>query len=537
MLVRLRPRALAGVDDEQEEVDAGRAGDHRAHEALVAGDVDEREPAAVGQVERRVAEVDRDAARLLLGQPVGVLARQRAHEPRLAVVDVPGGADGQRASRLDQAVLDPDGLEARRSRGARATRAPFARDRRRARASAGRATWPRPARFPAGAPFRVMRTRACGGAAVARSSAGSPSLRRRPSRGGSSTAHRRRLSARFRRSSRRRTRCRSPSAASSRTVSGRSKTIRAGPDGAARRSTQQRAVAAADVDDRLAVVPLELGERSARRSPPLHRPVEDRALLGCVGEPRPEVGPERARERHRRRVASSRPATAGSQTPPNRCANSRQPSPPAAAPTPACCANDARLVLLEDAVARERAQQAVERVGIGVRPRARALRRPRPVSERLGDTEIGDDPERLRRHRPAQEVPERLLPWRGSSRGRAATAAATSSTSASDSVRQSSSSRPSRTTPTTGGSPSRSGAASSSSTAQAKLGSSASGSAPPPTRATVSSTSPPTSCGEPLGPRAHGLGGLVEHAQHRNLAPRPVGIEVRARASPRARRA
>ena len=106
MLVRLRPRALARVDDEQEEVDAGRAGDHRAHEALVAGDVDERQAAAVGQVERRVAELDRDAARLLLGQAVGVLARERAHERSLAVVDVTGCADGQRTSRLDQAVLD-----------------------------------------------------------------------------------------------------------------------------------------------------------------------------------------------------------------------------------------------------------------------------------------------------------------------------------------------------------------------------------------------------------------------------------------------
>ena len=62
MLVRLRPRALGGVDHEQEEVDPGRAGHHRAHEALVPRHVDEREPAAVGQLERRVAEVDRDPA-------------------------------------------------------------------------------------------------------------------------------------------------------------------------------------------------------------------------------------------------------------------------------------------------------------------------------------------------------------------------------------------------------------------------------------------------------------------------------------------
>ena len=43
MLVRLRACALGGVDDEEEEVDPRRAGDHRAHEALVAGHVDEGE--------------------------------------------------------------------------------------------------------------------------------------------------------------------------------------------------------------------------------------------------------------------------------------------------------------------------------------------------------------------------------------------------------------------------------------------------------------------------------------------------------------
>ena len=81
-------------------------------------------------------------------------------------------------------------------------------------------------------------------------------------------------------------------------------------------------------------------------------------------------------------------------------------------------------------------------------------------------------------------------------------------------------------TPTTGGSVSRSWRASSSSTAQAKLGSSLSGSAPPPTRPTVSSTSPPTARGQPLGPRAHCLERLVQHPQHRHLAQRPLRVEV-----------
>ena len=71
-------------------------GDHVPDEALVSRDVDQRQAAAVRKVERRVAEVDRDPARALLRQPIGVLPGQRPDEPRLAVVDVAGRADRQR---------------------------------------------------------------------------------------------------------------------------------------------------------------------------------------------------------------------------------------------------------------------------------------------------------------------------------------------------------------------------------------------------------------------------------------------------------
>ncbi len=104
VLVRLRPRALGGVDDEKEEVDPRCAGDHVADEALVSGHVDQREAAAVGEVERRIAEVDRDPALALLGQPVRVLPRQRPNEPRLAVVDMARGSYRQRHARTAAAT-------------------------------------------------------------------------------------------------------------------------------------------------------------------------------------------------------------------------------------------------------------------------------------------------------------------------------------------------------------------------------------------------------------------------------------------------
>ncbi len=99
VLVRLRSRALPRVDDEEEEVDPGGAGDHRAHEALVPGNVDDRQAAPVGKLQRRVAEVDGDPAPLLLRQAVRVLAGERPHEPRLPVVDVPGRTDRERHQR------------------------------------------------------------------------------------------------------------------------------------------------------------------------------------------------------------------------------------------------------------------------------------------------------------------------------------------------------------------------------------------------------------------------------------------------------
>jgi hypothetical protein len=89
----LRHDAVVGRDDEQGIVDAAHAGEHVAYEALVARHVDEAYGRAAGQRQISEAEVDRNAARFLLRQPVGVHAGQRLHQRGLAVVDVPGGRD------------------------------------------------------------------------------------------------------------------------------------------------------------------------------------------------------------------------------------------------------------------------------------------------------------------------------------------------------------------------------------------------------------------------------------------------------------
>ena len=99
VLARLRHHALLGRDDEQHEVDAAGAGDHGADEGLVTGDVDDAGGQAGAELPGGEAELDGDAAALLLREAVGVDAGEGVDEGGLAVVDVTGGAEDQRAGR------------------------------------------------------------------------------------------------------------------------------------------------------------------------------------------------------------------------------------------------------------------------------------------------------------------------------------------------------------------------------------------------------------------------------------------------------
>ena len=93
MLLGLRHYAVVGGDGEEDEIHAVRAREHVADEALVAGHVDDARALAAQRVEVREAEVDRDAALLLLLETVRVLSRECPHERGLPVVDVARGAD------------------------------------------------------------------------------------------------------------------------------------------------------------------------------------------------------------------------------------------------------------------------------------------------------------------------------------------------------------------------------------------------------------------------------------------------------------
>ncbi len=97
VLAGLRHHAVLGRDHEEDGVDASGAGDHRAHEGLVAGDVDDAGGDAGAELPGGEAELDGDAAAFLLGEAVGVDAGEGADEGGLAVVDVSGRAEDEGA--------------------------------------------------------------------------------------------------------------------------------------------------------------------------------------------------------------------------------------------------------------------------------------------------------------------------------------------------------------------------------------------------------------------------------------------------------
>ncbi len=94
MLARLRHHRVVGRHHEHGEIDASGPGEHVLDEALVARHIDDAQPEFT-QVERREADVDGDAAFLLLRQPVAVDAGECLDERSLTVVDMTGRTENQ----------------------------------------------------------------------------------------------------------------------------------------------------------------------------------------------------------------------------------------------------------------------------------------------------------------------------------------------------------------------------------------------------------------------------------------------------------
>ena len=493
------------------------------------GHVDEREPRPVGQVERRVAEVDRDPARLLLGQPVGVLAGQRPDEPGLPVVDVPRCADRQRHRGLDQLVLDARRPEAALPSSSRHSGS-FARGRRRAehqqieplaavrlvavrhhrleheqarvggRAGADRAQDRRRALVVPVVEDRRQDVDVALGHADRRSSRSTNAIRSpTPSRRAPSRAGRRRSRA-------------APAAA------------RAGR-AAASRCRRRRRRRSRPSRQSSAVEPLGTSALA-----PLHGAVEGGALVGMRGEPGPEVRPVERGQRPPAETRVERTRSGRSQTPPKKCANSR----PAGVVAASCSetsvlrktpgSSSAKTPSLASARSSRWSVSGSAPFSFGkLGDRARA------AGELLGDAEVGDDAERRVTSAPRSESQSRASGARSLIARAALTAAATSSASASVSVRQSSSSpavahdcdhgRLAGTERRGELLLDRAGEARQLGQRQ-RAAADARRRSPRPRRRRARQS---------LGPRAHRVGRLAHHAQHRHLVERRSGRVERER--------
>jgi hypothetical protein len=84
---------LVGGDDQQNEVDPRRAGEHVLDQPLVPRDVDDAHTPPAGEIQVGKAEVDRHAPSFLLFEPVGVDAGEGFDERAFPVIDVAGGSD------------------------------------------------------------------------------------------------------------------------------------------------------------------------------------------------------------------------------------------------------------------------------------------------------------------------------------------------------------------------------------------------------------------------------------------------------------
>ena len=93
MLGGLWHDAFVGGNDEQRDVDAGRAREHVFDKAFVAGDVHHARLDVARERQGRKAKIDRDAAAFFLFPAVGVDPGERLYERGLPVVDVPCRTD------------------------------------------------------------------------------------------------------------------------------------------------------------------------------------------------------------------------------------------------------------------------------------------------------------------------------------------------------------------------------------------------------------------------------------------------------------
>jgi len=107
VLTRLGHDPIVRGNDQEGEIDPAGTRHHGVNQPLVAGHIDVSQYIAAGERRVGVAELDGDAAFPLLLEPIGIDTRERAHQARLAMIDMSRRADDHGLARRQLATPAP----------------------------------------------------------------------------------------------------------------------------------------------------------------------------------------------------------------------------------------------------------------------------------------------------------------------------------------------------------------------------------------------------------------------------------------------
>jgi hypothetical protein len=94
VLACLRHHAFVSSNNEREQIDPMRTGEHVFDEAFMAGNVNEPDP-EIAELEIRETEIDRNAATLFFGKAIRICPCESAYERAFPVIYVAGRANDE----------------------------------------------------------------------------------------------------------------------------------------------------------------------------------------------------------------------------------------------------------------------------------------------------------------------------------------------------------------------------------------------------------------------------------------------------------
>jgi hypothetical protein len=121
MFPGLRHHTFVGRDDQHQEIEPARTGDHGSYKFFVTRYVDDGQTHSIAEFEGRESQFDGDPTRLFLWKTIEVASGQRANQRGLSVIDMAGRTEHEMPGRVRISAL----YVSVGSQGARAQRGPM----------------------------------------------------------------------------------------------------------------------------------------------------------------------------------------------------------------------------------------------------------------------------------------------------------------------------------------------------------------------------------------------------------------------------